>query len=236
MRPRMANIVFALLLIVGLPSGASADDAGASITVSGTGELAIEADRAALTLSISHHGSNIADLERLASAQVTKVLSALEVLGVASNTIDTTGIQITPRSRYDQATQRRIDDGFHLQRQITIVLEDLSILGQLMQRVTTLGVNGVSPPRVYSSKHEQAYLRALRGAIAQAKRRAEAIAEASGSRLGGLQRVNVNRGHTPQPQRMLRSAAMADADSNSFEAGELRGRADLTATYALDET
>lgn len=214
-------------------ASAQAATSESHVTVLGYGEEKVRADRAALSLTISQNGASVTDIEQQISRQVSDVISALTALNIDMQDIDSTGIQISPRSRYDQVSKRSVDDGFHAQRQIDVTLKDLSQLGALIERVTALGVNRVAQPRLYSSEHEEAYLKALRTAVAQARNRAAAIADASGTLLGSIYQVNVAGNNRPLPVGNARIAMAADIESNNFNPGELTVRANVTATFKL---
>ena len=228
------RIALGLVTVLAMASAqAQAATSESRVTVLGYGEEKVSADRAALSLTISQNGANVTDIEQQISRQVSDVINALTALNIGMQDIDSTGIRISPRSRYDQVSKRSVDDGFHAQRQIDVTLKDLSQLGAVIQRVTALGVNRVAQPRLYSSEHEEAYLKALRTAVAQAKNRAAVIADASGTELGGIYQINVAGNNPPLPVGNARIAMAADIESNNFNPGELTVRATVTATFNL---
>lgn len=229
-----------LLLVLALTLGAArsraqhAPDAAPQLTVNGRAEVSLVPDQASLSMSVSERGTTISALQRAVDQRIDQLLATVEDLGIDQKNIVATAVRIQPLYRYDQAQQRRIADGYEVQRSIELTLTELDKLGTLITEAGVRGATQINPPVLSSSAHEQAYQQALALAVRQARARAVVMAEAAGVQLGDLQTLSSSSmASTPVP--IARMAAMADSEAGRYLPGELSVVAEVTAQYSLTQ-
>ncbi len=211
---------------------AHADMPTKHISVTGQGEVTVIPDQAELTITITETGESVAALQADSDRRVASVMDALLDQGLANEDIDTTQIRIQPRYRYDKGQQQRLSDGFQVDRTISVMLKDLSKLGAVISDLSRMSVDAVSPPMLSSSKREPAYQEALAAAYQQARARAAVLAQAAGLTLGAAQEINA--GHSPRPPLPIARMSMAaDAESNTFQPGEMAISASVSVVFEL---
>jgi len=221
--------VFFTTLALAMPSHAGET---ATLTIEGSGNVAVLPDQADITVSLEERGWDVADLESRMNGKVDKLIAALLKAGIDKTSIDSAHVRITPVSRYDQATKRQIQEGFELSRTVSINVAEIEKLGAILATVTDQQVNQVSSPRLSFSDHEGAYQRALAMAVEQAQARAGVIAAAGGLELGHvLQITTPGSPLRPMPEGRLAMAAVSDA--GNYTPGEMLISATLSVTFAL---
>jgi len=205
----------------------------ATLTIEGSGEVAVVPDQADITVSFQERGWDVSKLESQMNGKVDKLIAALLKTGIEQNAIDSTQVRIMPVSRYDQVNKRQIPEGFDLTRSITIRVVDIENLGTVLAVVTDQQISQVSSPRLSFSGHEVAYQKALAKAVEQAQARAAVIAEASRLELGEVVKITTP-GNALRPMPEGRLAIAAVADVGNYTPGQMLISATLSITFALD--
>ena len=231
-RQSRALELLAFVLVWFLLSGLSLAGESATLTIEGSGEVAVVPDQADITVSFQERGWDVSKLESQMNGKVDKLIAALLKTGIGQNSIDSTQVRIMPVSRYDQVTKRQIPEGFELTRSVTIRVVDIDSLGTTLAVVTDQQISQVSSPRLSFSEHEMAYQQALAKAVEQAQARAAVIAEASGLELGAIVKIATPGNPLgPMPEGRL---AMAASDVGNYTPGEMLITASLSITFSLD--
>lgn len=208
------------------------------VTVSGRGEVAVEPDRARVSLAIMSR----ADQQRVAQDEVDRIVDAVlrlvDDLDIPRKHVNTTGLTVMPEYRWDQDDNERRLAGYMVQRSVEVNLEDLTKLGRLMHEATTAGVNQVSPPVLEASDADEHRRRALARAAEDARLNADVLARTLDAKLGAVRRITSSDVmHHPPPRPMMESRAMAmdaKAAEETYNAAEIRFEASITAEFDLD--
>jgi len=219
-------------LLLTISPWSAASDTNGRLTVSGTGEIQLVPDQAELRLTIALRGAELAVLQKNTNDAVSLMIEELTALDIALSDIESTQISIQPVFRYDQASKKRMSEGYEVNRTITVLLRELELLSAVMTAATDQGINQISPPRLSSSQHEDAYRQALAREVAQARARADAIAQAAEIRITGVDAISAG-DYRSSPVPMARVAMAADSESNSFQPGEMAVTANVTVTYFI---
>lgn len=228
--------IFAALLLVCasvLGSTAVAAMEPTTIDVSGKGEHPVAMDRALITVVVSESGADVSQLEIVVAKTVARLLDLTDSLAVDRKHVDTTGIRIMPRSRFDPVTKQRIDDGYSVERTVRIDLHALGSLGRLMREVSRLGISRINQPQLYASTESEAYQAAITKAVQQATTSANTIARTLGGRISRVMHVSEGSSHRPPVVAMARMAAVSEADSGAFNAAEGTVTASVTMTFEM---
>jgi uncharacterized protein YggE len=206
------------------------------IAVQGEGVVVAAPDRATVMLSIAARHRDLTKAQAEADAVVARVMEVADDLGIAKEKVQTTGIQIQPEFEWQNG--KRVSLGYLVQRTSTIELEDLSKLGDLMEKSLATGVNEVSPPVLSSSKRKELARQALRLAGEDATRNAEAIADSLGAEVGRLYGASgQGSGEPPRPMMAMRAMSMEMGDAKvaeTYSAGEIRVTATVNAQFEIE--
>lgn len=216
-------------------------DGGASVagvpTVTAYGEAAIRAqpDEALLLITVSalHAGPGpaLADVARQ-SAAVEALLTELEI---SSPDRQTAGV--TVGEEFDHTERGRRSLGFRARASVSVRLTDAALIGRLIARAANDLQARVDGPHWQIAPGNPVYLEAARQAAADAKRRAQALAEGSEARLGPLLKVCEPADSLLRARVAWRTPALAAADEPMMpiERGQHEVRAVVQATFALDQ-
>ncbi len=229
MRP---NPTATALLLCALALPAAAQEA--TLTVSGTGEVAIAPDMARISLGVVAQAPTAAEAVRAMSADIEKVLSSLSDAGVAQDNIQTSGLRVDVQQTYDEATQATRITGYIATTDVSVSVMNLATLGQTLDAVVQEGANHMNGLTFDLQDRKPALDDARRAAVSDAADKATLYAQAAGLALGQIQTLTegITGGGVPQP---LMRMAMDSAEKIPVAAGLVTISADVTITYGLGE-
>lgn len=193
-------------------AGSSSTPSG--VEVVGTGKIAGTPDIVRLDMGVTATRSQASSSLDAANAATNKVIKALGKHGVKSKDIKTTGLTLQPNYDYSKSTSTI--RGYTASQQIAVTLRNLRTAGSAIGAAVAAGgdaarVNGLALDLEGDSKLLE---QARRAAIADAKTKAEAYADAAGRSLGQVTVITENT-TSPQPigldQRAVRDAAAGSA-------------------------
>ena len=209
------------------PSGAKsapADTAPGGITVLGTGSANLTPDRASFAFgSVSQAATANAALAA-SSQSVARVIAALKKAGVAAADIQTSEVSLSPQMN-DKGTDIV---GYTASNTVTATIKKIGDAGDVVDAAVGAGANQVSGPNLLASDQDAAYRNALKGAVADARAKAETLAAASSSTLGKITAIVEGGGVVPMPL-----AAGAKDSSVPIEPGTQQIEATVSVTFAI---
>ena len=240
-----AAAVSALLVAgtVGFAGVASAQTAPASaadtvfrattINLSAYGEVRQRPDQATISLGVTTEAPTAAEAMRLNAVKMNQVIAALKKGGIADRDIQTSGLSLNPQYVYVENQAPRLS-GYQASNTVTVVVRDLTRLGQAVDATVNAGatnVGGISFGLQDASAAEDA---ARLEAAKALQARAELYARAMGYRVARLVTFSEGGGYSaPPPMPVYAMARMDKAESTPVEAGELKVRIDVSATFEL---
>ena len=191
------------------------------ISVSGTGEAFGAPDLALLDLGVSAEGKTVKEARDTAAAAMNEVLDALKDDGVAEEDVQTRQFSIEPE--YDYPDGKQVLIGFRVTNIVEAKVRDLDRLGEVVDDVAQAGGDVVQVQGLSFTVEEPDDLRAQarKEAVADARARAEDLAELAGVKLG--EPVSINESTSVPPTPFLAGAAMERTQEapTPIEPGEL---------------
>lgn len=156
------------------------------ITVSGEGEVSVVPDLATLSLGVEAQDTTVTAAQDQAAAAMEMVMAALTDNGIAEEDIQTRYFSIYDVTRWDDETWEEETIGYRVSNTVSVKIRNMDSIGSIIDAVVEAGgdltrVNGISfsvedPSMYYDEAREEA--------MADAKARAEALAELGGVKLG----------------------------------------------------
>lgn len=210
MRSRqMLSLWVTLALFV---SGPALAESVPSVNVTGVGEVRALPDKATLQASAERRADTVKAAEAHVKSRIDALLAALATLKVAPGDVDSSQVTIRPETRWDRETERSVPDGYLVQREVRVVLNDLSLLGPVLAALHDAGMDRVQPARLDLQNRDALERRALALAARDGRARAEALADALDLRLGRVMSVVAQDSgdHPPPVMPMMRMAADAE--------------------------
>ena len=180
----------ALLLALALTLGLSAAFADTKITVTGSGEVLIPADVAVISLGVNVRSAEAPSAQAEANEVIAKIREALTAAGIDEEDISTGYINLYAAYDYSSSVERIT--GYNASSTLAVKVTDMTRVGAVIDLAFGAGahmLDGVS----FSAKDDTAArAEALKAAVADAKAKADVLAEAAG--LGKLELENITEG------------------------------------------
>lgn len=208
-------------------------DPAGTILVSGTGRIAVEPDLAELRLGVAVTRPSVADARAVAAATMTAILEAVGTAGVEARDIRTALLSIQPR--YDhRGDQGMVLVGHELSNVVEVTVRDLGRLGAVVDGALGAGATSLDELRFRVADPAPTERAARLAAMAEARARADTLAEAAGLVVEGVVDIAEGTpGHGPAPYESgQRMRLVADAVT-PIEAGSLEVAVAVTVRYRV---
>jgi len=231
MRP-LFRYVFPVLLVSALmASAASADDAPRrSITVSASGSVSAVPDTARITSGVATEAPVARDAVSKNSEAMQKIIAGLKAGGIDEKDIQTTSFHIEPRYTRAREGEASVIDGYRATNQVQVVVRNLDKLGEVLDRLASLGANEMAGLSFDVSQAEKLKDDARKQAVANAHRRAKLYADAAGVELGEVLTIDESGDTAPHP---IFAGRALKADAVPIERGSETLEATVSVTWAL---
>jgi hypothetical protein len=229
----LAIVVAVAALLLGIALGRSHGDGDSAssphaITVNGTGTVSSIPHEADFTLGVSATAKTATAATRANANEMTRVVGALKSNGIAAADIQTAQISLSPNQ--NEAGTKVID--YTVTNSVTVNIRNLGKAGSIIDAAVNAGANQVDGPTLTPTGQQELYRAALKAAIANARTRAQAIADAAGEKLGSLRSASETSSPSPIAFGAAKSAASVGAPT-PVEPGTVKTEADVTATYDI---
>ncbi|WP_197431065.1 SIMPL domain-containing protein [Aliiruegeria sabulilitoris] len=206
--------------------------ASGKLVVTGEGRVAAVPDMALITLGAVAEDAEAGLAMRQMSERIAAIHQRLEDAGIAPRDIQTGQLSLVPRRAQPKANGGQGEiEAFIAASDVTIRLRDLGTLGQLLDMAVADGANTLRGLRFDLQEPGPVEDEALRAAVADARRKAELLAEAAGIGLGPILSIEENGMGSARPMRATMASAMREG--MPVAAGELDVEAVVTITWAL---
>lgn len=191
------------------------------LIVSGEGRIEIAPDLAVITLGVSKEAKEAGEAMALVSEDMSAVVQELRAVGIAAEDLQTQRISLHPvwsdGGSYGSSGQRRIT-GFAASNTLNLRVRDLDQLGEVLDRVLRAGANQFQGLRFDVEDHAGLQDQMRVRAVADARHKAELLAEAAGATLGPVRRITDQDHGGGAPMMALE---MSRSDAMPIEAGAL---------------
>lgn len=206
-----------------------------TINLSAYGEVSEKPDKATITLGVQSDGATAAEAMRLNAAKMNQVIAALKKGGVADKDIRTSTLNLNPQYVYQENLPPRLT-GYKASNQVTVTVLDLKTLGNVIDAVVNSGATDIGGIMFGVQNTDPAEDAARLEAVKALQAKADLYARALGYRVARLVTFSESGGYNPPPMPMMMAnyARMDKAEGGTpVEAGELKIRVDVSATYEL---
>jgi uncharacterized protein len=213
---------------VGRPESAGgAEKPAGGITVTGVGTVTSVPDEASFTIGVQTKGSTAREALASNSEQMRRVIAAVRSAGVEKSDIRTQDVSVSA----NYADEGRID-GYSARNSVLVMIHDLSKAGTILDAASNAGANEVYGPIVSRSDEDSLQAKALREAVSNARKKAEALAAAAGVSLGRVTAITEGFAGGPEPY-YGESSMRALKTEAPIEPGTQDTQATVTVTFAI---
>ncbi|CAG0934471.1 26 kDa periplasmic immunogenic protein [Thermoflexales bacterium] len=219
------------------PVAEAAQTAGErGITVLGVGKVTGRPDIARVTVGIETQAPSLQTAVDDNKAKMNGLLDTLKQLGLADKDIRTSNYSVytervgQPSMAADQpvSTDQMI---YHVTNQVDVVVRDVNQLGDVMDKAVAAGANNIYGVNFSVEDATKLEAEARTKAVADAKARAENLAQLTGVQLGEV--VSVSEVVNGMPGPLYRDAAGLGGGGTPVQPGELEISTSIQITYAV---
>ena len=202
-----------------------------TIVVSGTGRVAVQPDVADLRLGVTVAKPTVEAARGEAAATMDAILRAVDGAGVARADVRTAMLSVQPR--YDYRDGRApVLTGYEIANVVEVSVRDLSRLGDAIDATLAAGATSMDALTFRLADPAPAEREARRQAMAEARSRADVLAEAAGLTIQGVSDIIEGQPlRPPVPIAKAERMALAADAGTPVEAGMLEVAVSVSVTY-----
>ena len=178
----------ALLAALMMLSAVSLAAAETRITVSGTGETRISADTAVISMGVSARDKDVLEAQQTVNERIAKIRQALTGIGVAEENINTDYMSIYAIYDYDDDVEKV--QAYSASMTLAVKVADMEIVGKVIDEAFAAGANTLNGISFSASDTAAAEKESLQAAVADARAKAEILAEAAGLKITGIEIIS----------------------------------------------
>ncbi len=208
-----AAIVAAAVFVVAIPARAQQSQLPPErgVIVIGEGSVSVPPDYARVRSGVTTRAKTAIEATEANTKAMAAITAMLSNAGIAQKDIQTARFSVQPIYESHQSNSEQKLSGFSVSNQINVTIRQIDKVGEILDRLVTTGATDVGNVEFLHSDSAKALDEAREAAVADARRKAELYAHASGLILGGVSWITEDsRYGAPMPMTALRaSAAMA---------------------------
>lgn len=222
-----------------------ADQYQNTINVSGDGEVFAIPDTAEFSFTVTQEAEAVADAQQSVTQRSNSIISFLEEQGIDDSDLQTTGYNISPRYEFEEQSGiprpprgGRTLVGYEVSQTTQVKVRDTSNVGELLSGIGQREVSSVSNISFTVEDREAVVEEARSKAIADAKAKAQKLADQLGVQLGDV--VNFNESSN-QPRFRYDVAQQAEGmggdaqvSTPQISPGENRITSNVNITYEIE--
>ena len=225
-----------ILIIFLFPFTPNISAQSSSVTVEGKAEISVVPDRASLNLAVELNGRNLSAMTTIVAETIDAFLTITDGLSINRSDVMTSGVNINPRYRYENKTGRRIFDGYNVSRSIQVDLQNIDLLGSIIERSTGQGINNIAAPIFRFSQEDQVIQSLHTLAVQDAMKRAEALIDPLNASLGKALKIDASSNQSISPPKMeMRALDMnSSLAEQSYSIGQINYSQSVLATFEIE--
>ena len=183
---KMAAVVLTLVLMLTV----SAAFADTEIRVNGNGEVRVAADTAVISLGVNARDRDVLKAQQKVNETIAAIRTALTGEGVPEEDITTDYLNIY--ATYDYRDDEEQLAAYMANSTLAIRVTDMDTVGMLIDACFAAGANTLNGISFSASDTEEAKTEAMKKAVADARKKAEVLAETAGLKIKGIEEISEN--------------------------------------------
>jgi uncharacterized protein YggE len=207
-----------------------------TITVTGIGTASAEPDTAYLELGVEIVNEDLAAAYTEASDKLTQITAALVDLGIDANDIRTSSVNVYPQDQYDQNGQMS-GRTYRVSSTLRIKVADVSMVSDVIDTAVNAGANTIYSFNFAIEDTAGLEEQARQQAVANAKDRAQQLADALGVTVGNPVVISESYGSQTPPIPYASGGgydmAVAQSASLPVASGQLDVTVQILVTFAI---
>ncbi len=205
-----AGVVAAAVLVVTIPAQAQQSQLPPErgVVVIGEGSVSVPPNYARIWSGVTTRAKTAKEATEANTKAMAAISAMLSNAGIAQKDIQTAQFSVQPIYESRQSNSEQKLAGFSVSNQLNITIRQIDKVGEILDRLVTTGATDVGNVEFLHSDPSKALDEAREAAVADARRKAELYAHASGLILGGVSWITEDsRYGAPMPMTALRASA-----------------------------
>jgi uncharacterized protein YggE len=237
------TILVAAALLTGCASTAFAQTAtpptpqtvNRTLSVNGSGKVFLTPDIAYITIGVHTEGATATEAVSDNNEQTQAVISALQSAGIAEKDMQTNNFSIYPQQQYDDQGKPTGEVRYSVDNSVMVTVRNIDTIGDVLDTVVTAGANAINGIQFDVENKTAALTEARKAAVADARTKAQELAEAAGVELGDVQSISEYTSGGPQPMYDMRAAAPAAemASSVPVQPGQMLVTLEVSVSFSI---
>jgi hypothetical protein len=230
----LAALVVACAPTSGASTGSTAVIAN-SITVVGSGEAFGQPDEAKVQIGVETFNADVSQATAENEATLQAVMAALSEQGIAAEDIQTSNYNLWAEQRYGDNGPEGIA-GYRVTNQVSVTIRDIDKVSDVLTAVTGAGANSIYGVSFSVADPVALEAEAREKAIANARERAESLAQLSNLTLGDVQVISEVIGQVPPLLGLGGGGGVAvdQGGATSISPGQLSYQVQVQVTYGIE--
>ena len=213
-KPAVLTAIAVALLV----TPAFADDFPSAISVSGEATMSAAPDLAQIDAGVANDAKSAKEASDANNAAMSKVLAALKGAGIAEKDYQTSRLSLQPQYGQNKSTGASPVVGFRASNRVTVKIRDVTKVAGIIDTLVGAGANDIGNISFEVTQASKLLDDARVQAVADARRKAEIYAKATGVTLGAP--LSVSEGGAPVPLFKARMATAPMAAPAAVAPGE----------------
>ncbi len=232
------SMLFLAVAVVGCSSSAADQEAEPTLVAVGNGDAQRPPDQATVSLGVSFVDTNLSLAISKSNSAIERIHKALVEKQLNPDDIRTTGYNVWPEDVYDPETGQPTGvRRYHVDSSVEVTVRQLDSLGDLITAALDAGANNIYGVNFIVSDPVSLIDEARAEAIADARGRAEAMAEGFGVKLGKIVSISEGVNGVPSP---VYSAAVGKGDGVgggglTVSPGQTTVNVQVYVTYSIEQ-
>ena len=153
----------------------------------GTGSVPLAPDAATVTVGVDVSAPALSEAQAQATATMEAILEAIAAQGIPDEDVQTATFSVNPIRDFDPETGVPGDvTGFQVTNTVNVKVTNVDELGALLDAVVAAGANNIYGVTFFTNEPGEAATEARNLAVADARTKAEELADAAGLSLGPI--------------------------------------------------
>jgi uncharacterized protein YggE len=188
-------------------------------------------------LGISSQQASVAEAQTEAATAMNKVMASLKDGGVADKDVQTQYFSIQQVTRWDEDKQREIVIGYRVSNMVVAKIREIAKTGAIIDAVAVAGGDNTRIDNIgFSIDDPSSYRKDARDeAMADAKAKAEQLANLSGVKLGKPTYISESISYPVYPSYTPAAPMPSPAPVTSISPGEMKISLDIQVVYDILE-
>ena len=204
-----------------------------TISVTGTGHVRVAPEVADLRLGVTLTARTVAEARAANATTMQAILASLRAAGVADRDIQTANLALSPVYDYSKNTQPPKLVGYSHANTVAVTIRDLAQIAGAVDGALEAGATSLDGLSFRVEDSSAARTEARIAAVAEARGKAETLAEAAGVAIAGVLEIAEVEGGVPIPMPHVRQMAMAAEAATPIEGGENEISVTVAVTYRI---